>query len=94
MKRTLALTATTLVQSVIVFTTATRCFAQEARAETLFMPSTTARGAMESMTDGLLPLTFYIAFQVAVMTLIALVAAFLMRKPTRTAHAAASAVAG
>jgi hypothetical protein len=93
MKRTLALAATSLVQSVIVFVTSTQCFAQDDGSKSLFMPSTASQ-TMESMTDGLLPLTFYIAFQVAVMTVLALVIAMLMRKPIRTAHAAANAMAG
>src|SRR4051812_4970531 len=67
MKRTLALAAAALVQSVMVFVTSSPCLAQEEGAKSLFMPSV-ARATMESMADGLLPLTFYIAFQVAVMT--------------------------
>lgn len=93
MHRTIVLAATAFAQSVIAFVTSSWCSAQD-EASRVMLASSPTTGSMESMTAGLGPLTLFVAFQVAVMTLLAAVIALLLRRPVQAPRSAPRSTGG
>lgn len=90
MQRTHVPALLALVQTVMVLGASALCSAQDSEAKVMFVAPTTS-SSMEAMTDGLGPLTLFVASEVVVMMILALFVALLLRRPVRDANQATRA---